>query len=251
MKYQTTNNDKRPPVIIPKGLSFKFHGNFGGPGNDMDKKPVDALDKAFKKHDEGYNKNGYGDYKSDMRLVKDIDNILDKGNVDKATKQKATMAKAFFKNFKVIEKEYLPAKKVVICTDGGSRGNPGPSAVGYTIKWSENNQDKERYGAKYIGNTTNNVAEYVAVITALNDLQKSVGADAGKMEVEIRSDSQLMVKQLDGTYSTKDKTLRMLKRDIEQARAPFKGVNFVHVKRKYNKEADKLVNEALDNEFNE
>ena len=250
MKYQTTNNDKRPPVVVPKGLGFKFHGNFGGPGNDMKKKPVDALDKAFKKHDEGYNKNGYGDYKSDMRLVKDIDHLLEKGKLDKATRQKATMAKTFFKNFKVIEKEYLPAKKVVINTDGGSRGNPGPSAIGYTIKWSEDNQDKERYGAKYIGKTTNNVAEYMAVICSLKDLQKAVGSNAGNMEVEIRTDSQLMVKQLNGTYSTKDKTLRMLNRDIQQARLPFKGVNFVHVKRKYNKDADKLVNEALDNEFN-
>tara|TARA_Y100000310_G_scaffold341871_1_gene442658 strand:+ start:2194 stop:2937 length:744 start_codon:yes stop_codon:yes gene_type:complete len=244
MQHKKTH-DSRPPVIIPKGMQFKFHGNFGGPGSGTKDKPVDALDKAFKKHDKAYTKNGFGSKKADEQLVKDLDKLLEGNKLDKNARQKATLAKAAFTNFRFVEREYIPKKKVVINTDGGARGNPGPAAIGYIIRWQEGTREMETFGAKTIGRTTNNVAEYVAAIEALKHLARTLGPNAGDTEVEIRTDSKLLAKQAKGDYRTKDSKLKTLSYKLDDARSAFKGVEFTFVKRKHNKEADALVNEAF------
>ena len=130
-------------------------------------------------------------------------------------------------------------EKLIIYTDGGSRGNPGPAGIGAVVG------DKE-YG-EYIGNATNNIAEYKAVIMALEKASKSLGKTKAKStQVEVRLDSQLVQRQMSDEYRIKDNTLKTLYVDIHNLRFDFKSVSFVHIPREKNKEADRLVNEALD-----
>ena len=127
----------------------------------------------------------------------------------------------------------------LIYTDGGSRGNPGPSAIGAVV-------GEKEYGES-IGNTTNNVAEYSAVIFALKKAKQLLGnTKAGNTEVELRTDSQLLVNQLNGEFKIKDKGLQPLFIEIWNLKQDFKSVKFVHVMREKNKNADRLVNKALD-----
>ena len=128
---------------------------------------------------------------------------------------------------------------VVVFTDGGARGNPGPAAIGAVI-------GKQGYGI-FIGNTTNNIAEYQAVIFALKKLKALVGAKrAQELSIEVRMDSELLVRQFNGKYKIKDKELQPLFVEVWNARLDFGSVKFVHIPREKNKAADKLVNEALD-----
>jgi len=132
----------------------------------------------------------------------------------------------------------MAAQKYVIYTDGGSRGNPGPAAIGAVVG------DKE-YGES-IGRATNNVAEYSAVIFALRKAKQLLTkAKAKKMDVELRTDSELLVKQLNGEYKVKNKELQPLFIQIWNLRQDFKNVEFIHVTRDKNKRADSLVNRAL------
>lgn len=127
---------------------------------------------------------------------------------------------------------------IVYC-DGGSRGNPGQAAFGVSIQ-DPSGEEIEAIGEK-IGVNTNNVAEYQAVISALARC-----AELGATEVEIRTDSQLLVRQLEGLYKVKAPHLKPLH---EQARKLARGigkVTFTHVYREQNVRADSLVNEALD-----
>ena len=127
----------------------------------------------------------------------------------------------------------------LIYTDGGSRGNPGPSAIGAVV-------GEKEYGES-IGNTTNNVAEYSAVIFALKKAKQLLGnTKAGNTEVELRTDSQLLVNQLNGEFKIKDKGLQPLFIEIWNLKQDFKNVKFIHVMREKNKNADRLVNKALD-----
>ena len=129
--------------------------------------------------------------------------------------------------------------KLLIYTDGGSRGNPGASAIGAVV-------GEKEYGEP-IGNTTNNIAEYSAVIFALKKAKQLLGnKKAGETEVELRTDSQLLVNQLSGEFKIKDKGLQPLFIDIWNLQQDFKSVKFVHVTRDKNKNADRLVNKALD-----
>src|SRR3989339_2025751 len=129
--------------------------------------------------------------------------------------------------------------KFIIYTDGGSRGNPGPSAIGAVV-------GEKEYGES-IGNTTNNVAEYSAVIFALKKAKQLLGnTKAGNTEVELRTDSQLLVNQLNGEFKIKDKGLQPLFIEIWNLKQDFKSVKFVHITRDKNKNADRLVNRALD-----
>lgn len=133
----------------------------------------------------------------------------------------------------------FPDKKLVVYTDGGARGNPGPAALGVVIGSHE-------YGEK-IGNATNNVAEYRAVIFALKKVKQLVGnKKAEEAEVEVRMDSELIVRQLNGIYKIKEPDLQPLFIEVWNLRLDFKKVDFKHVPREKNKQADKLVNEALD-----
>ena len=129
-------------------------------------------------------------------------------------------------------------KKIIINTDGGSRNNPGPAGIGVVIS-DESGTVLETY-KEYIGEETNNVAEYRALIMGLHRAKKH-----HPDEIECRLDSELVVKQVKGEYKAKDLAMKALLDEVRQL-VFFKPVTFVHVKREKNKLADKLVNEALD-----
>ncbi|MFH0712478.1 MAG: ribonuclease HI family protein [Candidatus Jorgensenbacteria bacterium] len=132
--------------------------------------------------------------------------------------------------------------KLIIYTDGGSRGNPGPSAIGVVAG--------DKNYSEAIGNTTNNVAEYRAVIFALKKAKALLGGEKAKeTELEIRSDSELLVSQVKGEYKIKDKELQPLFVEVWNKMQNFKKVNFVLIPREKNKGADALVNRALDTLF--
>lgn len=134
---------------------------------------------------------------------------------------------------------------IVINTDGGSRGNPGPAGIGAVIR--EDNVLLAEVSS-YIGEETNNVAEYEALIQALETVIEKVGERLNETEVEIRMDSELIVKQMKGEYKVKDPTLKIKNLRVhELLDAYIPNVQFVHVPREENKEADRLVNQALDN----
>lgn len=140
--------------------------------------------------------------------------------------------------------------KIIINTDGGSRGNPGPSAVGVVIADSQGKILK-KYG-QAIGEATNNEAEYEAVIFALQKAKLLFGKNKAKeMEIEVKMDSELVVKQLNHQYQLKQKHIQDLFVQIWNLIIEFKSVSFRHIFREKNEEADKLVNEALDNQGKE
>ncbi len=128
---------------------------------------------------------------------------------------------------------------LILYADGGSRGNPGPGASGAVLYDAEKNI-VGRY-QKFLGHTTNNQAEYEAVILGM---QKAYELKAD--ELEIYMDSQLVVKQLKQEFRIKDKKLQLLFVKAWNAMQKFKKVSIEHIPRSQNKEADKLVNIALD-----
>ena len=138
-------------------------------------------------------------------------------------------------------------RKIIIYTDGGSRGNPGPAATGFVF-CNEKGQPFKRY-SQYLGeNHTNNEAEYLAVIFALEKFKQLFGKKIAKVsEVQIKSDSELMVKQLNGKYKISEQKIQPLFLKVWNLRLDFKKVRFSLISRNKNKEADRLVNEALDN----
>ena len=129
--------------------------------------------------------------------------------------------------------------RVIIYSDGGSRGNPGPSASGFVIK--DTNDRVLVEGGKYLGVTTNNQAEYQAVKLAL---EKAL--EMGARYVQFRMDSLLVVNQLTGVYQIKNRDLWPIHTTIKELAAKFKEINFTHVLREYNTEADAMVNKILD-----
>lgn len=136
-------------------------------------------------------------------------------------------------------------EEITIHTDGGSRGNPGPAAVGVYITDQKGQIVQEVKQA--IGNATNNFAEYQAVAVALETLKKLYGKNTKEMEFILKLDSELVKKQLNGEYQIKDPGLVPLFIEIHNLRVShFPYLTFVHVPRAQNKEADRLVNEALD-----
>lgn len=136
-------------------------------------------------------------------------------------------------------------EKITVFTDGGSRGNPGPAAVGIYAT-----DAAEKVVLEYcqtIGNSTNNFAEYQAVATALELLKKQYGKKTKEMEFAFYLDSELVKKQLTAEYQIKDPGLVPLFIEIHNLRvAHFPQLSFTHVPREKNKQADRLVNEALD-----
>ena len=139
-------------------------------------------------------------------------------------------------------------KKFIIYTDGGSRGNPGKAGIGVVI-CNEKDQEVKKYG-EYIGdNLTNNDAEYSAVIFALKKFKALFGKKlAENTDVEIRADSELVVKQLNGQYRLENPKIQQFFIEIWNLKFDFKSVKFKHISREKNMEADRLVNEALDAE---
>lgn len=128
----------------------------------------------------------------------------------------------------------------LIHIDGGARGNPGPAAAGVTITTPDGSEPLHEAGY-YLGETTNNVAEYQGLLHALK-----AAARIGCTTLTIRSDSQLMVKQVLGEYRVKAPNLKPLHREATTLLAGFKKWEFGHVYREGNKRADQLANMAMD-----
>lgn len=128
--------------------------------------------------------------------------------------------------------------ELIIYTDGGARGNPGPAAIGVVIKSAEGKTIKA-FG-RYIGVATNNQAEYQALIAGLEEAKK-----IGARIVQCFLDSELLVKQMRREYRVKDKDLQPLFIKVWNLTTAFQKVTFNHVTRGQNKEADKEVNKAL------
>lgn len=132
---------------------------------------------------------------------------------------------------------------VVIYSDGGSRGNPGPSATGYVIYDSD--EAELARGGTYLGVATNNQAEYLAVKEGLVRAK-----ELGVKKVQYYLDSMLVVKQMSGEYQIKNKDLWPIHQSIKDLVQEFEAVHFQHVKRNKNKVADSIVNEVLDKHEN-
>jgi len=130
--------------------------------------------------------------------------------------------------------------KLKIFSDGGSRGNPGIAGIG-VIAYDENNLVVFQI-SEYIGITTNNQAEYRACLAGI-EKAKSLGAQ----EIEFCLDSELVVKQLNREYKVKNKDLAPIFLKIYNLTQSFKSVKFRHIRREFNKEADRLANLAMDN----
>lgn len=136
--------------------------------------------------------------------------------------------------------------ETIICyTYGGARGNPGPAAIGVYIVDAGGNLVHEL--GQSIGNSTNNFAEYHAVMVGLQTLKQLYGKATETMQFEIRLDSELVKKQLNAEYQIKEPGLVPMFIEIHNLRvANFPHLKLTHIPRAQNKEADRLVNEALD-----
>ncbi len=133
-------------------------------------------------------------------------------------------------------------QKIKIYTDGGAKGNPGPAAIGVVIEFDGTFKEYNQA----IGETTNNVAEYRAAIFALQKLKQLVGKEcAKKAQIKLRTDSELLVKQINGEYKIKNTNLKPLFIDLWNLKQDFEHLTFSSIPREKNKAADRLVNEAL------
>ena len=129
--------------------------------------------------------------------------------------------------------------KAKLFTDGGSRGNPGPAAYAYVLEAEDGTVLDAR--GETIGVATNNVAEYSALVAGL---ERAV--EAGVDELEVVSDSELLVKQMRGEYRVKNRALQDLFLDASRLARKIQRVRYTAVRREHNELADSLVNEALD-----
>lgn len=134
-------------------------------------------------------------------------------------------------------------EKLIIYTDGGARNNPGPAGIG-AVFYNENKEAVAEI-SEYIGLATNNQAEYKALLAAIKKAE-----ELGAEELEFYLDSELVVKQLNREYRVKDKNLAPLFVKIYNATMSFKKVIFKHIPREMDKEADRLVNLAIDKGLN-
>lgn len=136
------------------------------------------------------------------------------------------------------------ANKIIVNTDGGSRGNPGSAAIGVIITGI--GKDFKEY-SEFIGIKTNNEAEYQAIIFALKKVRQLAGRDClEKLEVEVQTDSELVARQLRGEYKIEEKNLQPLFMEIWNLRFDFPRVVFKEISREDNQRADRLVNTCLD-----
>jgi ribonuclease HI len=129
--------------------------------------------------------------------------------------------------------------RVLLYTDGGARGNPGPAAFAYVLQTEDGTVLASRGEA--IGVATNNVAEYSALVAGLRH-----AIETGVSELEVRSDSELMVKQMRGEYRVKNKALQELFLDASRLARQLPAVTYTHVRREHNQLADQLLNDVLD-----
>jgi len=130
-------------------------------------------------------------------------------------------------------------KKLIIYTDGGARGNPGPAGCGAVFY--DENKNLVAEISEFIGRATNNQAEYKAVVFAIKKAEELKAE-----ELDFYLDSELVVRQLKREYKVKNKELASLFVEIYNSILKFKKVNFFHIKREFNKEADRLANLAMD-----
>lgn len=135
-------------------------------------------------------------------------------------------------------------ERITVYSDGGSRGNPGPSASGFVI--INNRQEIVEQGGEYLGITTNNQAEYHGVRLGL---EKALAL--GYKQVDFRIDSMLVVNQMNGTYKIKNRELWPIHERIRELMTHFDKVTFSHVRREFNQLADGMVNRTLDAHVNE
>lgn len=130
--------------------------------------------------------------------------------------------------------------KLNLFTDGGSRGNPGPAGCGIFI--ADANFEPLRRGYRYLGEATNNIAEYTAVKIGIEKC-----LEMGATEIVVRADSQLAIRQLSGEYKIKNENLRQIYNEIQWLLADWEGkITYIHIPREENKEADRLSNVAMD-----
>lgn len=133
----------------------------------------------------------------------------------------------------------MNTKKAIIYVDGAARGNPGPAAIAAIIK---DEQGKPLASiSQRIGTTTNNQAEYKAIIAALEKV-----ISLGAKRVEVKSDSELVVKQINGEYRVKKAHLKPLYQQVKQLQDSLESLTITHIPRRQNSEADNLANKALD-----
>lgn len=130
--------------------------------------------------------------------------------------------------------------KLVVFTDGASRGNPGKAGVGVAIYDGDNNLIEEY--SEYIGNTTNNVAEYTALKVGI---ERAIKLKANNVDFNL--DSELIVKQLNGEYKVRNDKLKPLYFSIKSLLEGINNYNINHIPREMNKKADKLANNGIDN----
>lgn len=134
----------------------------------------------------------------------------------------------------------MSVTKVIVYADGAARGNPGPAAIGVTL------QDGTGHTlariSRRLGRTTNNQAEYRAIIAGLEQ-----AVALGAREVMVRSDSELVVNQLNGKYKVKNAALRPLYQEVVQLAGKLNRFSIAYIPRAQNRQADALANEALDN----
>lgn len=128
--------------------------------------------------------------------------------------------------------------KYSLYTDGGSRGNPGPAAYGFVI-YADHEVVAKKGG--YVGETTNNVAEYMGLLEGLKELKNHTQG-----EVWVYMDSELIIKQMRGEYRVRDANLKDIYVQVQQIEAQFDKVHYTHVRREKNAVADKVVNQVLD-----
>jgi ribonuclease HI len=129
--------------------------------------------------------------------------------------------------------------RILIKCDGGARGNPGPAAIGAVLYDTQNRVITTI--SRIIGTTTNNQAEYRAVIAALEEAVR-----LGACQVELRIDSELIVRQLNGQYRVKKAELKPLHQRVKELQSRLDRFTVTHIPREHNREADRLVNMALD-----
>jgi len=136
---------------------------------------------------------------------------------------------------------------IIIHTDGGSRGNPGPAAIGALIEFGNSIHEI----SNFIGNATNNIAEYKAVLEALSFIENNLSKFNDYKEINLYADSSLVINQLNGKFRIKDAKLREIYASIKFLEASLSNmqINYRYIPRDQNTKADCLVNRALDNEL--
>lgn len=139
----------------------------------------------------------------------------------------------------------MPKKmRWIIQADGGSRGNPGPGGSGAVIF----DEKKKVVGevSLFLGHTTNNIAEYTALIGAFELLEAQFGSNIKEAAVVVEMDSKLVIEQMKGAWKVKHPNMKPLQRRAAELASKFKSVSFAHIPREKNAYADRLANDAMD-----